>query len=210
MTTSAPSSSSFIPKPSSPKVQKKGLFKRTKDKVTSVLGTSSIKGSSSTTKQRPQKPLSTSATQNVTTVQNGNISGPIIPLLLRGEENPSFKLAIERRLARLNPEEEAHFRKAYSSIGPESAIREVVILNNKHKSGSNVRKLDTKLEAALTFAESFMGGVSIAIQAYPDVSSLVVGGLRLIIDVGDLSFPQKMSTLTMFSLLSSGLHSSPA
>lgn len=151
----------------------------------------------------------------MTTVQSGNISGPTsalgsTSLLLRGEENPNFKLAIERRLAQLNLEEEAHFRKAYCSISLESAIREVVILNNKHKSGSNGRKLDTKVEAALTSAESFMGGISIAIQAYPDVSSLVVGGLQLIIDVGDLSFTQKMSPLTMFSLLSSGLHPSPA
>lgn len=190
-----PASSSSASKSSAKGHKEKGLFKRTKDKLTSVLGTSSTKGSTSTTRQQPQKPPSTSAIQNGTNVQNGSVTGPTsttgsTPVLFREKENPSFKLAIERRLERLNPEEKAHFRKAYSSISTKSALREVGILNNKHKAGSNVRKLDTKVEAALTFAESFMGGVTIAVQAYPDVSCLVVGGLRLVIDVGDLNYPK--------------------
>lgn len=54
-----------------------------------------------------------------------------------------------------------------------------------------------------------MNGISIMIQANPDISSLVVGGFRLILDVGDTNFPlplfsgNKISRMLLSSKISS-------
>ncbi|KAE9993923.1 hypothetical protein EG327_002547 [Venturia inaequalis] len=160
-----PSSSTSVPKPSPAKPQKNRFWKNPIPKAK--------------LKARAQKAQQTPASQNATNFQNVSVSGPssasgLIPFSLGGKENPSFKLAIQRRLNLLDPVEEAYFRKAYSSIGPQDIIGEVDILNDKHKLGSNVRKADARVATALEVVERFMGGISIAIQAYPDVSCLVL------------------------------------
>jgi ankyrin repeat domain-containing protein 50 len=56
-------------------------------------------------------------------------------------------------------------------------------LDEQHRQSSSFRPQAERLSKFLEFLNRFMGGVSAAIQSNPEISSIVVGAVRIVIDI---------------------------
>jgi predicted ATPase with chaperone activity len=96
--------------------------------------------------------------------------------------NPAFLEAWRMHWMDLDESEklEWSFRDVRSPLKVQKTIEDMDKLHQEH---SISRKIAAKTLRFLQALETLMAGVSIGIQAYPDVSALVVGAIRVVINV---------------------------
>lgn len=94
----------------------------------------------------------------------------------------AFTLALERHIETLTDEEKA----AFSQIGDmntESLLQAVEKLDAEHQAGSTSRRCATKIKGFLDAVNGYLNALAVMVQHSPEISSLIVGGLRLVVDV---------------------------
>jgi hypothetical protein len=91
--------------------------------------------------------------------------------------------------------EKAAFEQASKTIDERVLLSDVQTYDAAHKDNSCFRPHAERLTKFLSLLDRFMGGVAIGIQASPEVSSLVVGAVRIVIDLA-LKFTTFCSRLT--------------
>lgn len=79
--------------------------------------------------------------------------------------------------------ESAAFRTSHETLTAENILLKVKEYDQAYNRGSASRKCADKVDKSLKILNQFLTSVAIAIQSNPDISSLIVGGLRLIVDV---------------------------
>jgi len=96
-------------------------------------------------------------------------------------------LAIERHLNTLPEADKEAFRQASKQIANESLLSQVKAYDEDHKQVSQFRPHAEALSLFLIVLGRFMAGVAIGIQANPEISSIAVGAMRIVIELA-LSF----------------------
>jgi hypothetical protein len=128
----------------------------------------------------PDKPAAVStiaqAVVNTTSVTTNTATG-----------NRALQLAIERHLDALPETDKEGFRQASKQIANDSLLSQVKAYDEDHKQVSQFRPHAEALSRFLGLLDRFMAGVAIGIQANPDISSIVVGAVRIVIGLA-LSF----------------------
>ena len=102
--------------------------------------------------------------------------------------NPAFDAALEKHVAKLTTVEREAFQAASKNITPEELVFRTQEYDKKHSMVTSFRQCTSSVEKFLNFIERFMGGVAIGIQASPDISCLVVGAVRIVIDVSHIRY----------------------
>jgi hypothetical protein len=103
--------------------------------------------------------------------------------------------ATEQYLKKLPEKEKAAFAKAFETKDATTLLSQVRAYDAEHKDSSSFRPHAERLSKFLDLLNRFMGGVAIGIQASPEISSLVVGAVRIVIDLA-LKFTVFFSRLT--------------
>lgn len=96
--------------------------------------------------------------------------------------NNVFAEALRKYLKDLPSEERQCFLDAHQSIEPRGLLQQLGSLDDADKQFVG-RKLADSSEKFLHILDQLLRGVTIGIQANPEISSLVVGGARLVIDM---------------------------
>lgn len=91
--------------------------------------------------------------------------------------------------------EKAAFKQASKTIDERALLSDVQAYDAAHKDNSCFRPHAERLTKFLGLLNRFMGGVAIGVQANPEVSALVVGAVRIVIDLA-LKFTTFFSRLT--------------
>ncbi|KAH0288001.1 hypothetical protein KCU62_g5460, partial [Aureobasidium sp. EXF-3399] len=97
--------------------------------------------------------------------------------------NPAFLAAMEKHIDKLPEVEKEAFRQAHTNISLGSLLEKVRSLDKQHASVSSFRPYAEKISKFLGVLDRLLGGISVAIQANPDISSIAVGGVKLIVDI---------------------------
>ncbi|KAF3010907.1 hypothetical protein E8E13_009909 [Curvularia kusanoi] len=103
--------------------------------------------------------------------------------------------ALARTLEELPQAEKAAFAQASKTIDERTLLSRVNAYDAAHRDSSSFRPHAERLSKFLGLLNRFMGGVAIGIQASPEISSLVVGSVRVVIDLA-LKFTMYFSKLT--------------
>lgn len=113
------------------------------------------------------------------------------------KQNVALAAAIEKHLADLPNAEKDAFRNASRTIDEKTMLDRISTFDQNHHDASSFRQCAPKLEATLRLLDKFMAGISIAIQANPDPSSIVVGAIRVVLDVaiGFVEFFSKLADM---------------
>lgn len=90
---------------------------------------------------------------------------------------------MQKHIDKLPEVEKKAFRQAHDTIAPSSLLEKIRLLDTQHASTSSFRPHAEKISRFLSLLDRLLGGVSIAIQANPDISSIAVGGVKLIVDI---------------------------
>lgn len=111
--------------------------------------------------------------------------------------NRALELAISRQLESFPELEKEAFRNASKDLTDENIFIEVKKWDDAHKAESYFRPKTETLSRFLGLLDRFMAGVTIGIQANPDISAIVVGGVRVVIDlaVKFVGFFDKLSNM---------------
>lgn len=109
--------------------------------------------------------------------------------------NQALRLAVQRHLDKLSDTEKDEFQAASKSLKEDNLLRRVREPETAHAQDSVFRPQAERLSKFLMLFDRFMGGVAIAIQANPDLSAIVVGGIRIVIDLA-IDFAKFFSKLT--------------
>ena len=136
----------------------------------------------------PNEPTAIKTTAQVTA------TNPIVTTN-KATGNPALQLAIERHLNALPEADKVAFRQASKQITNESLLSSVKAYDVDHKQESRFRPHAEALSRFLAVLDRFMAGVAIGIQAHPDISSIIVGAVRIVIDLA-------VSFVTFFAKLS--------
>jgi hypothetical protein len=101
------------------------------------------------------------------------------------DPNRTFQLALVKAAKDLEPSERTAFLQAFDSISLEQTIQTANKLKTLEEQDARLRarRVSRPLEPAIRVLEQFMASIAIGIQQSPEISSLVVGGVRLLIDV---------------------------
>lgn len=105
-----------------------------------------------------------------------------VPPAITGTNNAAFDAAVEEFKKRLTDEERDAFCQANTRISAEQLYEHVAKLDAMDKK-TKPRKAIEDVSRFLRLLNQLVGGVSIGIQASPEISSLVIGGAKLIIDM---------------------------
>ena len=92
-------------------------------------------------------------------------------------------MAIERHLNSLPEPEREAFRQASTKLTAENILLKVQLYDDEHKSESRFRPQAENITRFSKILDHFMAGITIAIQASPNIPSVVVGAVRVVIDV---------------------------
>jgi hypothetical protein len=100
-------------------------------------------------------------------------------------------------LHKLRDAEKRAFQEASKNIDEGHLLERVRAWDNEHKGSSLFRPQAQRLSKFLQFLDRFMGGVAIGIQAGPAISSIVVGAVRIVIDlaIGFVTFFSKLTDM---------------
>ena len=127
--------------------------------------------------RKPQRPSPASRPAPLTTSPPGSAVAKASP------GNSALQLAIQRHLDKIPDDEKEAFRKASAEITQHGLISRVKAYDEAHKQASSFRSQAERLSKFLDVLDRFMGGIAIGIQAYPEISSLVVGAVRIVLDL---------------------------
>jgi hypothetical protein len=97
--------------------------------------------------------------------------------------NKTFEKAIAIAVERLPAIQVAAFTHASKNIDEHTLLSDVRAYDATHKDNSSFRPHAERLSKFLGFLNQGMGGIAIGIQASPEISSLVVGAARIVIDL---------------------------
>jgi hypothetical protein len=97
--------------------------------------------------------------------------------------NIAFLAAIQKHIDRLPEVERQVFRQAHATISPDGLLERIRTLDTQHASTSAFRPHAEKIARFLSLLDRLLRGISIAVQANPDISSIAVGGVKLIVDI---------------------------
>jgi ankyrin repeat domain-containing protein 50 len=111
--------------------------------------------------------------------------------------NPALELATARHLNALPDQEKEVFRETSKNLTDENILIKVRECDVAHKDNSHFRPRAEALSRFLGLLDRFMAGVTIGLQANPDISAIVVGGVRTVIDlaVHFITFFTKLSDM---------------
>lgn len=111
------------------------------------------------------------------------------------EGNTALKEAFERHINNLPIGEKKAFLEAGKDRPAKDLLDGVRTLDAKHKRDSRIRTFVDPLSNVIRVLDLFMNGVGTACQANPDISCIVIGGVRIVLDIaiGFLSFFDKLS-----------------
>jgi hypothetical protein len=109
--------------------------------------------------------------------------------------DPLQEKALAKALEKLPKTESAAFTQASKTIDEQALLSDVRAYDAAHENDSLFRPHAERLSKFLTFLNTFMGGVAIGVQASPEISSLVAGAVRIVIDLA-LKFTTFFSRLT--------------
>lgn len=112
--------------------------------------------------------------------------------------DPAFALAIKGHIDALSPDERQAFDTG-SQLTPQALIARVRDFDRMHSQGSRLRACATKVDGFLTILDLYLKPLAICIGHSPGISSLVVGGVKLVIDVCWL-FPRETSVADFYAL----------
>lgn len=104
----------------------------------------------------------------------------MIPVIVTAD--PAFALAIKRHIDALSLEERQEFDIG-AQITPQALIARVQHFDRTHSQGSHLRACATKVDGFLKILDQYLKPLAICIGHSPGISSLVVGGVKLIVDV---------------------------
>lgn len=133
-------------------------------------------------------PLNSSSVSSIT-ASNG---GAPASVTLRSQV---LEKALMSRLQKIPEAEKAAFLEASKTIDEHALLSDVQGYDLAHKNDSSFRPHAERLSKFLGLLNRFMGGVAIGIQANPEISALVVGAVRIVIDLA-LKFTTFFSRLT--------------
>ena len=102
---------------------------------------------------------------------------------LRISRNFAFTEALKQHLAKLDPDENSAFRASHQTLTAESILARVRDYDRDWNQNSNSRKCAEQVEKSLRILNQFLRSIAIAVQSNPEISSLIVGGVRFILDV---------------------------
>ena len=111
--------------------------------------------------------------------------------------NPPLELAVQRFIQKIPKAEKDAFREASETIDEDNLLSRARACDEKHKQSSSFRPQAEPISKFLNFLNHFMGGVAIGIQAYPEILSLAVGAVRVVIDlaIGFSTFFSRLSDM---------------
>lgn len=122
----------------------------------------------------------------VATFQQATLAAPALTqpaTTYSSSANPAFLAAIQKYIDKLPETEREAFRQANTAISPDVLLDRIRSLDTQHASTSSFRPHAEKIAKFLSLLDHLLGGISIAIQANPDISSIAVGGVKLIVDI---------------------------
>ncbi|KAJ9664592.1 hypothetical protein H2201_005104 [Coniosporium apollinis] len=123
----------------------------------------------------PSSPLSPPGSPTPAPVAQG------FAAIIGAKRNRALETAIERHIQQLPEAEKDAFRVAGTT--EDNLLSRVADWDEAHKRESHFRPRAPALSKFLTFLERFMGGVAIGAQSNPDISCIVVGAVRVVIDL---------------------------
>ncbi|KAJ4322889.1 hypothetical protein N0V94_002151 [Neodidymelliopsis sp. IMI 364377] len=135
----------------------------------------------------PQTPLPSSS-------QRPAVSSSVLPTVTT-VHSLVLEKALTQTLKKIPESEKAAFEQASKTIDERTVISSVKSYDDAHKNDSSFRPRAERLSKFLNLLNRFMGGVAIGIQASPEISALVVGSVRVVIDLA-LKFTLYFSRLT--------------
>lgn len=97
--------------------------------------------------------------------------------------NSALTKAIKKHLDELPEKEKDTFRDASAHLTTGNLLAKLENYDRDHAAQSGFRARAGDIARFLSLLDRFMGGIAIGIQASPDISSLVVGGVRVVIDI---------------------------
>lgn len=109
--------------------------------------------------------------------------------------NPAFSAAIQKHLDKLSMVERQAFLRANKTITPDNLLGKIGSLDKQHASSSSIRPHTHNIAKFLSLLDRLLRGVAIAIQANPDISSIAIGGIKLIVDIA-VGFTRYFGKLT--------------
>lgn len=102
-------------------------------------------------------------------------------------ENSALDAALNQHLQKLSTSERRIYQTGYHDITPEGLLDLVREYDTKHAKESQFRRCAEPVAKVLQVIEQFMQGIAIGIQSNPEISSIVVGAVRVVIDVSFLA-----------------------
>jgi ankyrin repeat domain-containing protein 50 len=155
-----------------------------------------LKSLRSKSPRRPPSPISTAPAAHASApTPNPASSSLAISTSATARRNSALELAIQKHLETLPKSEKDIFLAASKTINEHDLLGKIREYDAQHARDSSFRPHAERLSKFLRILDRFMGGVSIGIQANPDVSSIIVGGFRVVIDLA-IDFVEFFSNLT--------------
>lgn len=103
---------------------------------------------------------------------------------------PAFQQALANQINDLSPEEQQAFKRG-NDISIESLLSQINLFDETHRQASRSRRCAERVEQFLTALQGYLKGLAPFLQQADPISSLVIGGVNLIIDVCiNRSFPR--------------------
>jgi ankyrin repeat domain-containing protein 50 len=98
-------------------------------------------------------------------------------------KNQGLELAIKRHLEKIPDAEKEAFREASKTMDEDNLLSMAQSCDESHQQSSAFRPQAERLSKFLELLNRFMDGVAIGIQSNPEISSIVVGAVRVVINV---------------------------
>jgi plasmid maintenance system antidote protein VapI len=103
--------------------------------------------------------------------------------------------ALARQLQKIPAAQKTAFMQAFQAIDEQALLSKVKEYDVTHCNQSSYRPYAERLSKVLGLLDRVMGGVAIGIQANPEISAVVVGSVRIVIDLA-LKFATFFGRLT--------------
>ncbi|KAL0631967.1 hypothetical protein Q9L58_009170 [Maublancomyces gigas] len=114
--------------------------------------------------------------------------------------NPAFQQAVANLIKDLSPAEQQAFNRG-NDLSIESLMSQINLFDETHHQTSRSRRCADRIQQFLTALQGYMKGLAPFLQQVEPISSLIIGGANVIIDLG-LRFAEFFEKLTdMMSIL---------
>jgi len=99
------------------------------------------------------------------------------------QSDTALGLAINRHLQSIPEAQRERYRGAAGTLTEKNLFDNLAACDENHKNASLMCQRSEALQNALRFLDRFMNSIAIIVQANPDISSIVVDGARIVLDV---------------------------